>query len=188
VSEPTVRLIDAAAGPGRTTATLIASLTARLSMLHLVTGAGAVGSMVAGFAALGRKVTETAEGQRMRRALESTRAASNGDALWRSLFIDRWASGSPAAPVLDQLRNDLALLLAGDVEETLKLLPLPGAPVGGVPADDAEASFLDCLLGLWAFSRQFTAAVEALAAMSRPVSSVLPAARPREEPAGPLLR
>jgi hypothetical protein len=70
----------------------------------------------------------------------------------------------PAAPLTDQLRNDLALLLAPNLPETLQLLPIPGEPAAGTAAsDEPVAEFMDCLLGMWAFSRELVRATEALA-------------------------
>lgn len=184
-----VRLVDAASGPGRTTATLVASLAARLGTLHFVSGGAAVGSLVAGFAALGRELRRTAPGARLHRAIESARAGTNGEALWSALKISDWASGLPPSPILDHLRNDLALLLADDLEDTLGLLPIPGEAAGEqAPADDGQpASFADCMLGLWAFAREITCAVDALVAAS-PVAGDVVAPSPDFERAGPLLR
>jgi hypothetical protein len=163
-----VKLIDAPEESGRSTATLIASLTARLATLYAVSGAAAVGSMVAGFAAIGREASATAEGARLRRALVSSRVASNGESIWAALRIRQWASLVPAAPLLEQMRNDMALLLAPNLEETLGLLPIPGEPAGGTASDDEPASeFLDCIVGMWADSRDMTHAIEALAAPMR---------------------
>ena len=53
---PRILLVDSAEGPGRTTATLVASLAARLSLLHVISGADAAASVIAGYAALGREV------------------------------------------------------------------------------------------------------------------------------------
>ena len=184
-----VRLVDAAGGPGRTTATLVASLAARLGTLHFVSGAAAVGSLVAGFAALGRELRQTAPGARLHHAIETARAGTNGDALWSALKISDWASGLPPSPILDHLRNDLALLLADDLEDTLALLPIPGEAAGAqAPVDDEQpASFADCVLGLWAFAREITQAVDALVgAAPAPRDVVAPA--PDFERAGPLLR
>ena len=44
---PRVLLVDSAEGPGRTTATLVASLAARLSLLHVISGADAAASVIA---------------------------------------------------------------------------------------------------------------------------------------------
>ncbi len=182
-----VKLVDAAGGPGRTTATLVASLAARLGTLYFVSGAAAVGSLVAGFAALGREMRQTVEGARLHHALESARAGSNGEALWAALKVGDWASGVPPSPILDHLRNDLALLLADDLEDTLALLPIPGEATGA-RADDDElpATFADCVLGLWAFAREIGHAVDALVGTPPPEDVV--ATAPDFERAGPLLR
>lgn len=184
-----VRLLDPPDESGRTTATLVASLSARLATLYAVSGAAAVGSIVAGYAALGRDVSRTAEGARLRGALARGRVARNGEALWATLRIGQWASLAPAAPVLDQLRNDLALLLAPNLEETLSLLPIPGEPAGAAAAgDDPPSEFLDCLVGMWAFSREVVQAVEALAAPTRDPATVAAAPERPPPPRGPVLR
>lgn len=163
-----VTLIDAPDEAGRTTATLVASLAARLATLYAVSGAAAVGSMVAGFAAIGREASRTAEGAKLRRALERGRVAQNGDALWTTLRIRQWASLAPAAPLLDQLRNDMALLLAPNLQETLALLPIPGEPAAGKDeGEEPSSEFLDCIVGMWAFSREMVQAIEALAQPTR---------------------
>jgi hypothetical protein len=160
-----VRLVDEADRAGRTTATLLASLTARLATLSLISGADAVGALIAGYAALGREVARTADGQRMRAALQSGRPGVNGDTLWAALLIDRWASSMPPSPVLDHLRNDFALLLVDDLPATLELPPMPAETVGagGGPAAD-RATAVDFIVGLWAFSKEVVTGVEALAA------------------------
>jgi len=160
-----VKLVDTAEGPGRTTATLVASLAARLAALHMVPGSDAIGSLTAGFAALGREVSRTAEGARLRRAIHAGRAGPNGEALWAALRISDWASGMPPSPVLQQLRNDVALLLSDDLEETLQFLPIPSQMAGPESAPEAApVAFLDCVIGLWAFSAELVRSVEALAA------------------------
>jgi hypothetical protein len=166
-SPPTapVRLIDEADGPGRTTATLVASLAARLGVLHLISGADAIGSLTAGFAKLGREVSQTSRGARLREAIEAGRPGTNGDALWKALAIEKWISSMPPSPVLEQMHNDIALLLSPDLEEILQLLPIPGQSTGVEHAPQIEpATFVDCLLGLWAFSSELVLAVELLAA------------------------
>lgn len=184
-----VSLVDAPEEAGRTTATLVASLAARLATLYAVSGAAAVGSIVAGFAAIGRDYGSTAEGARLRRAFERGRVASNGDALWSALHIKRWASLVPAAPLLEQLRNDMALLLAPNLGETLALLPIPGEPAGGLAdADEPATEFLDCLLGMYAFSRDMTTAIEALAAPTRKDDTVMVPEAGSGPPRGSLLR
>ena len=159
------RLIDDADGPGRTTATLVASLAARLGVLHLISGADAIGSLTAGFAELGRQVSQTAKGARLREAIEAGRPGTNGEALWKALLIEKWISSMPPSPVLQQMRNDIALLLAPDIEEILQLLPIPSQSVGVKNAPPIEpATFVDFVLGLWAFSSELVIAVEKLAA------------------------
>lgn len=171
----------------RSTATLVASLSARIGMLTMISGAGAIGSLMSGFAALGRVMSETAEGSRVRKALESGRAGHNVDALWKALHIENWASGVAPTPVIDHLRNDLALLLAGDLDETLALLPIPIHPRGAASEqDDAPANGLDCIVGLWFYSREITRAVEALATPTLPplgeVQTTIVDATDRDEP------
>jgi hypothetical protein len=186
---PRVRLVDAAGESGRTTATLLASLAARLGTLYLVSGADAVGSLAAGFAALGRAVSQTAEGARLRRALETGRPGANGDMLWSTLRIATWVSSLPPSPVLDQLRNDVALLLADDLDQALELMPIPAEPAGTRAQPPEESAFVDLVLGLWAFARELTAAVEELAAPTLPSpDEVSTNAPPTSAPEGELLR
>jgi hypothetical protein len=156
----------------------------------MVSGADAIGSLTAGFAALGREVSRSAEGARVRKALEGGRAATNGNALWSALRISEWASGLPASPVLQHLRNDLALLLADDLEDTLELLPIPSQPVGAQPLENSEsATFLDCVVGLWAFSTELIRSVEALTAPTlMPAGFVAAAEGPSPEAESSLLR
>ena len=183
------RLVDAPDEPGRTTATLVASLAARLGTLYLVSGADAVGSLAAGFAALGREVARTAEGARLREALERGRPGANGKAIWSTLQTGRWVSSTPPSPVLDQLRNDVALLLADDLDDTLALMPIPGEPAGQRAQPPTESAFPDLVLGLWAFSRELVAAVDALAAPTLPPPGELRhGAAPGAPPEGELLR
>ncbi len=183
-----VRLVDGAAGPGRTTATLVASLAARLGTLHVVSGAQAVGSLVAGFAALGRAVAGTVAGARLKQAIEAGRAGTNGEALWSALGIDEWSAGLPPSPVLDHLRNDLALLLADDLEDTIDLLPIPGELAGtDAPDDGAGPTFADCVLGLWAFARELDGAVAAVVRETLPPAGAVVAGTGAEPP-GRLLR
>jgi hypothetical protein len=184
-----VRLVDVPEEPGRTTATLVASLAARLGVLGLVSGADAVGSLAAGFSALGREVSETAEGARLKEALQRGRVGANGDALWTTLLIGRWLSQMSPSPVIDQLRNDVALLLADDLVETLELLPIPSEPAGASAPELGEWVFVDLVLGLWAFSREVVATVEAIAEPTiAPVGAVVSGLAPEEPPEGELLR
>jgi hypothetical protein len=186
--EGRVKLVDAPEEAGRSTATLVASLAARLATLYAVSGAAAVGSMVAGFAAIGREASRTAEGARLREALVKSRVASNGESIWSTLRIRQWASLVPAAPLLEQLRNDMALLLAPNLEETLALLPIPGEPAGGPASDDEPPTeFIDCIVGMWAYSREMMGAIETLAAPTRDAASHRSSDRPAP-PAGSILR
>jgi hypothetical protein len=179
-----VRLVDAAGESGRTTATLLASLTARLATLYLVSGADAIGSLVAGYAELGRQVARTAEGARLREAIETGRAGTNGRALWDALRIREWASSLPPTPILDQWRNDISLLLADDLEEMLGLLPVTGETAGarGAVAPE-EAELADALLGVWAFAVEAQRVIEALAAPTLPEEGRVRVGE--ESPAGP---
>jgi hypothetical protein len=174
-----VRLVDEPGEPGRTTATLLAALAARLGSLYLVSGADAVGSLAAGFAALGRRVAETADGARLREAIEAGRVGANGDLLWSSLAVDRWVSSIAPRPILEDLRNDVALLLADDLAETLELMPIPGEAAGDRAEPPAASEFVDLVLGLWAFSREVVVVVEALAAPTiPPADRVVPGGPP----------
>jgi hypothetical protein len=162
--EPATELIDEDDG-GRTTATLLGSLSARLAALYVISGADAIGSLTAGFAAYGREVARTEHGARMRRALETSRIGSNGDAIWKALRIADWASTIPPTPVVQQMRNDVALIAADDVVEMLDALPIPAQTQGtrGLPPT-IDANFLDFTVGLWAYAKEATAVIEALAA------------------------
>jgi hypothetical protein len=169
VSTAHVRLVDEPDRSGRTTATLIASLGARLAVLHAVTGADAVGALVAGLAALGRETAKTAEGARLRDALAAGRAGANAEQIWSALLMDRWTSVMPPSPVLDHLRNDLALLLADDVGEILDLPPVPPEPVGVEGAHEPQpTTALDLILGLWTLAHEIIDGVEVLAEPTMP--------------------
>ncbi len=183
-----VKLVDDAAESGRSTATLLASLGGRLGALHVITGATAVGSLAAGFAALGREVSKTTEGARVRQALETGRAGPNGEVIWDALRIGDWASSHPPAPVLDQLRNDVALLLAEDVDETIELLPIPPEMAGAAGTQDVpRAEFLDFAVGYWAFSVEVVRAFDALTGPTLGPHYAV-GEGPPAEPGGPLLR
>jgi hypothetical protein len=190
VTEPVrVRLVDEPDRSGRSTATLLASLASRLMVLHGITGADAIGALTAGYAALGRRIARTAEGQRMLRAIRASRAGTNGTRLWDSLLIGDWASALPPTEVLDQLRNDLALLAADDLDEALELPPMPAEPQGvDRPDPDQPATAEHYLLGMWAFAREVIAGVEALAGPSlEPAGGVHRATAPAPVD-GPLLQ
>lgn len=182
-----VVLEDVPAQPARTTETLLASLSGRLAALHAVSGADAIGSLVAGLAALGREVAQSAEGARLRRALELGRPGANGEFVWERLGIARMAAGSPLTPVLDQLRNDAALLLAPDVEEALEHAPLTVLTGPGDAHTAPPAVFLDFAVGLHAFSRELVEALEAAAEPTLPAKGTVEPG-PAPEPEGPLLQ
>lgn len=165
MSDATFRLVDAPGEQGRTTVSLLGSLAARLATLLTTSGSDAVGSMTAGYAALGRAAAHTAEGARMRDAIERSRAGANGDAIWRALKMDTWASSLPPAAVLQQFHNDVALLAAEDLERALELPLAPAEPHGMDDAPLPEASeFADYLLGMWVFGRAVAGAIEGLVA------------------------
>jgi hypothetical protein len=184
-----VRLVDDADETGRTTTTLLGSLAARLAVLHVTSGADAIGSILAGYAELGREVARTADGARLRRALESGQPGQNGNAIWKRLALETWVSTFPPSPILDMLRNDLALLLADDIDATLDLMPVPSELNGASETTDQPALFVDFLLGIWAFSNEIVRAVEVLAAPTlAPLGSVVDGSTPPPMPEGELLR
>jgi hypothetical protein len=164
---PSVRLVDIPGETGRTTVALIGSLAARLAVLNTVTGGDAIGSLTAGYAALGRHVAATSEGAQLKAAIESCRAGANGEAIWDRLLMRQWASSYPPTPVLQELRNDLALLAAEDIDA---VLALPLAPTESMGADEsakpAPSSFSEYLLGMWAFAREVVRGVEALTTLT----------------------
>ena len=93
-----------------------------------------------------------------------------------------------ASPVLDQLRNDVALLLADDLEVALDLVPIPGE-LRGLREDDREpATFVDFMVGLWAFSRELVSTVDELAAPTLEAPGRFVQAAGVEEVDGELLR
>ncbi len=158
-------LADDPAGTPRTTATLLASLVARVRTLPLLDGAQAVGSMVAGLAAVGRRVATTAEGGRLRAALAANRVGVNGAALWSALGLDASTSALPPRPVDGDLRNDLALLLASDLVDQLERLDetLMAQGIGAID-DPADVDFLDFLVGLWFLAGEVVDVIESIAA------------------------
>jgi hypothetical protein len=149
---------------GRTAVTLLASLAARMASLYVMSGADAIGSLTAGFAAYGRELAQTEHGARMREAFAASRIGSNGEAIWKALRIDEWASTIPPSPVMQQMRNDIALVVAEDVADAIAQLPVPSQPSGmrGLP-NPIDANFLDFTLGLWGYAKEVAAALDALA-------------------------
>jgi hypothetical protein len=158
--------------------------------LHFISGADAVASLTSGFAALGREVSKTSEGARLREALSGSKVVANGEAAWRVLRIGENASTAVPTPVLDQLRNDLALLLAEDLEDVLGLVPIPAeAPTDAIPPPQQTATFLDFVIGYWAFSKEAIASIDALAKLGRPSPNVVSSGRESAPPLkGSILR
>jgi hypothetical protein len=183
-------LIDAEDTAGRTTATLVASLAARLTALHFISGADAIASLTSGFAVLGREISMTVEGARLRQALCRSQVAANGEALWRALHIADGASTAIPSPVLEQLRNDIAILLAQDLPETLSAMPIPSETRSTVlPPSQQAVTFLDFVIGYWALSRELVAAVDALAQLGQGApQSVHAGAEPAPPVQGGILR
>jgi hypothetical protein len=165
VTDAHVVLEDALDGAPRTTETLLASLVVRVRTLGLVTGAQAVGSLVAGVAALGHEVSEGVEGRRMRRVLEQTRPGINAETLWSSLELGHLASLVPPSPVLEDLRNDMALLLADDLTQALATLDELSLESGiGLVREPRPFDVLDFLVGLSALGGFVADALEQLSA------------------------
>ena len=168
-------LIDAPDEAGRTTATLFTSLASRLIALHYTSGVSVVGSTLSGLAAAGREISRTADGARIRRAIEAGAVKANGELLWKTLRVAAWTEGMPPAPVLDHVRNDLALLLAGDLAETIENVPAP--PESRVQQGSRlppDVNFVDTLMGLWVYSREIVNSVELMAAASDTGDSIEP--------------
>ena len=167
---PRARLVDPEGEADRTTASLVSSLATRLIILHYTSGVSVIGSMLAGLTLAGREVARTAEGARLRKALAASPAARNGEAIWAALRIGDIAAGLPATPILDHVRNDLALLLAEDLAETLAEPPTPPALGNrGTTGAMGEVSFLDCMLGIWAHARELNRSIESLAGLAGPL-------------------
>jgi hypothetical protein len=165
VTEPKVVLTDDADGINRSASSLMVSLASRLAALFMTSGAETAGAWLAGLGDLGRRVGQTAEGARLRHALESGRVATSGEALWRELRIDNWLADIPPGPILDNLRNDMALLLADDLFDVLAARGSGYGPLAfASPAAAPPVVFLDVLLGMWAFGRELAWTVEKLAA------------------------
>lgn len=181
-----IRLIDPPEDAGRTTASLFASLASRLITLHYTSGVSVIGSTLAGLAEAGREISKTAEGARIRRALEASAVKDNGELLWSALRVTGWTEGMPAAPVLDHIRNDLALLLADDLAETIENVPAPlENKVHRSKTVPAAITFIDTLMGLWIHSREIVQSVEALARSAPEADTVEPGDAVHR---GPILR
>jgi hypothetical protein len=191
VTEQPVRLLDVPGETGRTTVSLLGALAARLASLMATTGSDAVGSMTAGYAALGRSARRTTEGARLHAAIERSHVGANGEAVWRRLEMDRWASSLPPTAVLDQLFNDMALLVADDLHEVLTLPIGPAEPYGAADAPRPEpVEFADYLVGLWVFARSVVESVDLLLGdeLADPPTVVEPDGGPPPDLGGPVLR
>ncbi len=156
--------VDDPADISRRTTTLLVSLLTRAATLSAVTGTQAFLSMIAGLAALGRASSETVDGYRLRERLAEGRVRENLELLFAKFGLGAMVAGSPPTPVLEDFFNDLALLLApdvGDVVDSALVGAAGGAGVGllesGQPVDP-----IDVVVGLWAFSREVAASIEAL--------------------------
>lgn len=167
--EPRIELTDAKDGPPRTTRTLLSSFVVRMHTLSVLTGGEAVASLLAGVAAHGREVSRTADGARLRRALEDGRAGANVQALWSALGLADAVELVPPSPVASDLRNDLALLLADDLDECLDdVANLDVGSTLGPVSVPGDVDPLDLLVGMWALGRDVADTVEALAAPTLP--------------------
>jgi hypothetical protein len=191
VTDVVVDLIDDPAGVPRRTATLLTALLSRSAAVSMISGAQTLASIAAGLAALGRQMGTTVEGSRVRQALANSRAGHNLDLLFSELgFGDLVAVSSPT-PVLEDLHNDLALLLApdlGDAIESAQSGAVNGTAVAPVaPAQAVDP--IDFLVGFWAYSRQVADSVEALVDWLAPtVPTVTAGVGPDEPTDGRLLR
>jgi hypothetical protein len=153
---PHADFVDHPTEVGRTTTTLLAGAMTRAATLSAITGAQAVASMIAGLAALGRAVAETVEGQHMRDAIDRGRLRENLDLLFGGLGLGALASASPPTPMLEDFFNDVALVLAPDVADSIDAA-LVGAASGssvGVLRTAEKVDPIDFVVGLWAFSSE----------------------------------
>ena len=187
-SIPVILVDDAPDGPARTTRTLLASLVVRTRTLALLSGSQAVGSLVGGVAALGKEASAQGEGARIREALQRTRPGVNAEMLWSTLRIGDLASLVPPTPVFEDLRNDLALLLAPDLDHALGELDALELSAGlGLVREPQPVEVLDVLVGIWMLGRFVGDAVELLAA-SAPPDTGPGDPDTRDVQGGPLLR
>jgi hypothetical protein len=72
----------------------------------------------------------------------------------------------PPAPVLDDLRNDLALLLADDLEPALRSGRENASTMTTELAPAEPVGFVDLMVGLWAWGRELASAVEIAAGLA----------------------
>ncbi|SRR5579883_252481 len=163
-----INLADKDSACPRSTKNLLASLHSRLTILRYISGGEALGSIIAGMAKLGKEVSQTTEGLRLRNALESKHHTSNGRALWQKLRISDWLGNTIPSPVLDQLQNDVALVLSNDLHSELQAFTVYDRPTTCLTDDmgKIEIDYLDVTIGLWAYSRYFIRIIEDLASTS----------------------
>lgn len=175
-------------GGARSTSDLVGSLLARAATLGVVTGGQALASLVAGLAALGREAaTTTSDGARLREALLESRIAANGEALWARLGTGDALAAAPPSPILEDLRNDVALLLAHDLDAVLADIDMiePSEHIGPLAEPD-RADCVHLIIGLWAYASEIVAVVDALTIHAEPGAVRAPA--PSLDHDGPVLR
>ena len=82
----------------------------------------------------------------------------------------------PASRVLDQLRNDVALLLVDDLAETFELPPLVAEPTGTEKSEAPERiDPVDLMVGMWVLAKDTVDLVQALSDSSGlPEATVVP--------------
>lgn len=189
---PGADVVDDPNGVPRQTTTLLAALLTRSATLGVISGAQTMASLAAGLAALGREASTTIEGQQLRQSIACGRVAQNLDLLFTRLGFGNLASKSPPTPMLEDFRNDLALLLSPDVADVVDAAVV-GAATGtatGRLRQPVAVDPIDFVVGLWTFSREVVAALDALATSvgSIPPSAFVSGALPSEPGSGRLLR
>ncbi|MEV0290712.1 hypothetical protein AB0H36_41840 [Kribbella sp. NPDC050820] len=158
-SAPRADFVDHPMELGRGTTTLLVGVLTRAATLSAITGAQAVASMIAGLAALGRSVAETVEGRHMRDALDRGRLSENLDLLFGRLGLGALASASPPTPMLEDFFNDVALVLAPDISESVDAAlasVFEGSGIGILRSAE-PVDPVDFLVGLWAFASEVAA-------------------------------
>lgn len=156
---PRADFVDHPMELGRGTTTLLVGVLTRAATLSAITGAQAVASMIAGLAALGRSVAETVEGRHMRDALDRGRLLENLDLLFGRLGLGALASASPPTPMLEDFFNDVALVLAPDIAESVDaalVAAVRGSGIGMLRSPE-PVDPIDFVVGLWAFSSEVAA-------------------------------
>ncbi len=167
MSAADAEFVDDPADLGRCTSTQLISVLTRASTLGIISGAQALASMIAGLAALGREASTTIVGERRRSVLERGRVRDNLDLLFSRFGLGALASMSPPTPMLEEFFNDLALLLAPDTAQHVDAAAsaaLGGLGVGLLVPSASAAPFdpVDFLLGLWTYTTEVAAALDAL--------------------------